>query len=77
MRFKGEQEAFDDFAIARRRLTNSVLAAVERDDLKRQKLLSEAVEGAFSNLKKSEALEPEDTLDQLRQLTDGALRELR
>lgn len=77
MRLKGEQEAFDDFAIARRRLTNSVLAAVERDDLARQRLLSEAVEGAFSDLEKSEVLEPEDTLDQLRQLSDEALRELR
>lgn len=76
IRLKGEQEALIDFGIARRRLTNSVQAAIERDDPARQQALAEAVEEAFSNLEKSETLEPEETLEQLRQLSDEALREL-
>lgn len=76
VRLKGEQEALLDFGIARRWLTNAVMAAIERDNPAYQLALSEAIEGAFSDLDKSEALEPEDTLDQLRQLSDEALREI-
>lgn len=77
VRLKGEQEALFDFGIAHRRLTNAILAAIERDNIAYQKELSEAVEGAFSGLEESKALGPEETLDELRQLSDEALRELR
>jgi hypothetical protein len=42
-----------------------------------QEAFFDFVEGAFSDLEQSRALTPEDTLDQLRQLSDEALRELR
>lgn len=74
IRFRGEQDALFDFGIARRRLTNAVLGAVERDNPEYQQALFESVNGAFSDLEKSKALEPEETLDQLRQLSDEALR---
>jgi hypothetical protein len=77
IKLKGEQDAFFDFAIARHRLTNAIMGAIERDNPAYQQALSEAVEGAFSDLKGSESLSPEETLDQLRQLSDEALRELR
>jgi hypothetical protein len=77
IKLKGEQDALFDFGIARRRLTNAVLGALERDNSAYQQALSEAVEGAFSDLEGSEALAPEETRDQLRQLSDEALRELR
>jgi hypothetical protein len=77
MQLKGEQEAFFDYVVAHRRLTNAILAAIERENPAYQKAFSEAVEGAFSDLEHSKALTPEDTLDQLRPLSDEALRELR
>jgi hypothetical protein len=75
--FKGEQEVFFDYVIAHRQMTNAILGAIERDNLEYRQALSEGIEGAFSDLEQSEILTPEDTLDQLRQLSDEALRELR
>jgi hypothetical protein len=77
IKLKGEQEAFFDYIIAQRRLTDAVLAAIERENPAYQKALSEALERAFSDVKQSKALTPEDTLEQLRELSDEALRELR
>jgi hypothetical protein len=77
IKLKGEQEAFFDYVVARRRLTNTILAAIERENPAYQKALSEAVEGAFSDLEQGKALTAEDTLDQLSQLSDEALKELR
>lgn len=76
IRLKGEQEAFFDYVVAHRRLTNAILGAIERDNLAYQQALSEAVEGAFSELERSEALTPEETREQLRRLSNEALREL-
>lgn len=76
IRLKGEQEAFSDFVIAHRRMTNAILEAVERDNSAYQQALSEVIEEAFSDLEHSEALTPEDTLEQLRQLSDEACREI-
>lgn len=77
IKLKGEQDALFDFGIARRSLTNAVLGAIEHENDAYQQALSGAVEGAFSDLERSQALGPEETLDQLRQLSDEALRQLR
>lgn len=74
IKLKGEQDALFDFVAARHRLTNAVLGAIERDDPAHQQALSEAIEEAFSGLEQGEELTAEDTLDQLRQLSDEALR---
>lgn len=76
IKLKGDQDALFDFGIARHRLTNAIMGAIERDNPAYQQALSEVVEGAFSDLERSEALGSEETLDQLRQLSDEALREL-
>jgi len=77
IKLRGEQEAFFDFVVAHRRLSNAILTAIERENPAYQEALSKAVEGAFSDLEQSKALTAEDTLGQLRQLSDEALRELR
>jgi hypothetical protein len=76
IRLRGEQDAFFDYVVAYRRLTNAILGALERENPAYQRALSEAVEEAFSDLDRSEELTPEDTLEQLRQLSDEALREV-
>jgi hypothetical protein len=76
VRLKGEQEAFYDYLIAHHLMTNAILGAIERDNPAYQQALSEAVEEAFSDLDRGEELTSEDTLEQLRKLSDEAVREL-
>ncbi len=77
IRLRGEHEAFSDFVIAHRQMVNAILGAIERDNPTYQRALSEAVEESFFDSEQGQELTPEDTLDQLRQLSDEALRELR
>lgn len=71
---KGEQNEVYNFGIAHRRLINAILSAIERDDPAYLEGLSKSIDEAFADLESSKTLEPEDTLGQLRQLSDEALR---
>jgi hypothetical protein len=76
IRWREDQDALFDFAIAQRHLVNAILDAVEREDPEYQRALAEAVEGALSEIRegKTETLTDEDTGDWLRRLSDEALK---
>jgi hypothetical protein len=74
MTLRGEQDEVFNFGIAHHKLVDAILSKVESDNSDYQNALSESVNEAFTELERSESLEPEDTLDQLRQLSDEALK---
>ncbi len=76
IRFREDQDALFDFAIAQRRLINAILSAVERENPEYQKTLAEAVESSLSEVRegKPEILTDENAGDWLRRISDEALK---